>query len=225
MAVNWQEIIATVGGQGMFLAVAAWLIRALFTNKWARDAEEFKTRLKAQADIEIERLKSSLQMTAVEHQVRFSKLHERRAEVIAELYKRLVDVFWIGQQFVLAGASPAERGQREEYNNTIGSIRDFTLFVDSHQIYLPERICALLLKFLDELKRAVIPVGVYGATIFQNEEAHKQRNDAVMKAFEAFEKEIPTARKALETEFRSILGEPSNMLNDKAPGGGPSSAA
>jgi hypothetical protein len=37
-------------------------------------------------DAEIERLKTSLQMTALEHQVRFSKLHEKRAKVIADLY-------------------------------------------------------------------------------------------------------------------------------------------
>jgi len=30
-------------------------------------------------------------MVAFEHQVRFSKLHETRAEVIADLYKRLVE--------------------------------------------------------------------------------------------------------------------------------------
>jgi hypothetical protein len=32
--------------------------------------------------------------------VRFSNLHEKRAEVIAELYKRLVEAFWDGERFV-----------------------------------------------------------------------------------------------------------------------------
>jgi hypothetical protein len=89
MVVNWQEVIttlgATVGAGGVLLAASAWLMKTVLTDKFAREAEAFKSRLKAEADIEIERLKSSLQMTAIEHQVRFSKLHERRAELIAEL--------------------------------------------------------------------------------------------------------------------------------------------
>jgi hypothetical protein len=37
----------------------------------------FKTRIRADADIEIERVKNSLQIVAIEHQVRFAKLHEK----------------------------------------------------------------------------------------------------------------------------------------------------
>ena len=221
MAINLQDVITSLGGQGMFLGVAYLLFKTGLAHKFARDAEEFKTQLKAEADIEIERLKSSLQMTAVEHQVRFSRLHGRRAEVIAELYKCLVDVFWAGQQFVLTGASPAEQGQREEYNKTIEIIRAFALFVDAHRIYLPEQICALLEEFLDEMKRAVIPIGHYGG---QTDKAHTQRHEAVMKAFQAFEKEIPAARKALESEFRTILGEPPMIVNGN-PGRGENSSA
>ena len=52
----------------------------------ARDTETFKARIKADADIEIEKLKSSLQISATERQVMFAKLHEKRAEIIGELY-------------------------------------------------------------------------------------------------------------------------------------------
>jgi hypothetical protein len=233
MVINWQDVVTTVGtsvgGGAVLLSDAAWLVKTVLTDRLTRDAEAFKTRLKADADTEIEHLKSSLQMIAVEHQVRFSKLHERRAEVIAELYERLVGAFWVGQRFVLTGASPSEwdgerfvltggspdeQRRRDEYNKTMERIGEFALFVDTHRIYLPDGICALLDKFVDDLRRTVIPVGVYGAIACPNEETQRQRNEAVMSAYLAFEKSIPAARGALETEFRAILGEP----QDKHPG-------
>jgi len=95
MSINWQDVLTTVGvttgGGVVFLGGAAWLIRTVLKDRLAPDAEEFKAKLKADGDMEIEKLKNSLQMVAFEHQVRFSKLHETRAEVIADLYKRLVE--------------------------------------------------------------------------------------------------------------------------------------
>jgi len=64
----------------------------------------FKAKLKADADIEIERLKSSLQIEAAEHQVRFAKLHKKRGEIIAELYALLVEAHSVADEGVLGDA-------------------------------------------------------------------------------------------------------------------------
>jgi hypothetical protein len=47
--------------------------------------------LKAQTDLALERFKSEQQLRAAEHQVRFSRLHETRAELIAAFYKAVVE--------------------------------------------------------------------------------------------------------------------------------------
>jgi hypothetical protein len=211
MALNWQDIITTVGGQGAFLGVAAWLIKTLLNNKWAREFEAFKNRLQSESNIEIERLRSSLQITELEHQVRFSKLHEKRAQVIAELYKRLaVDVFWTAKRYVSIGGGSGEQGKREEFNKTLEMIREFALFVDGHRIYLPDNICALLDKLVDDLRKTIAPIGMWGTMPSPDEQTHKQYAAAVMSAFHRFEEDIPVAMKAIELQFRSILGEKSH---------------
>jgi len=105
MTINWQDVIVTVfttiGGGVVLLGAAAYLIRAALTQRLLLDAEAFKGQLKASADAEIERLKVSLQMSALEHEVRFSKLHEKRAEVIAELYRRLVELSMLAHQYAI----------------------------------------------------------------------------------------------------------------------------
>src|SRR6266853_1698197 len=98
--IDWQELVKTLGGQAVFLAAAAYLIKQLVSSRMERETESFKTKLQsdatfqieafkaklqAEANIEIERLKSSLQIAVLEHQVRFSKLHEQRATLISQL--------------------------------------------------------------------------------------------------------------------------------------------
>jgi hypothetical protein len=50
---------------------------------------------------------------------------------------------------------------------------------------------------------------------FPNEATRKEQLDAVTKAFKALEKEIPLARRALEAEFRAILGEAAHLHPNK----------
>jgi hypothetical protein len=91
MSINWQDVIMNLavvtGGGTVLVGTSAWLIKTVITQKLTTEAEAFKTRIQADANIEIERLKSSLQVVAMEQQVRFTKLHEKRAEIIADLYK------------------------------------------------------------------------------------------------------------------------------------------
>ena len=60
MTINWPEIITTIASEIVLLAAAAWLIKALVSNRMVLDVEKFKTELKANADAEIARVTSSL---------------------------------------------------------------------------------------------------------------------------------------------------------------------
>lgn len=205
MAINWQEIFTTIGSTAVVVSAFTFLTKSVINHLFTRDVEKFKARLKADADIEIEKLKHSLEKIAVEHQVRFSKLHTERAEVIAELYKSLVTVFTEGHLFVLTGGFPSE-GQREKYNVMAHKIEDFCSYAEAHRIYLPESLCNLVDEFVNPLRKAIIGVGVYGGIDHPTERTMTERRDVMMEAFTAFESKIPAARKALESEFRTILG-------------------
>ncbi len=210
MAINWQDVITTVGvttgGGSVLLGASAWLIKKVLTSKLERDAVAFKIQLKADADQEIEKLKASLQIISAEHQVRFSKLHDKRAEVIAELYKRLVQVFWRGQMFVLTSENNPTAYQKAEFAKTEKEVRELFFFFDENRIYLPESVCTLLDKFIGEIRGNVYAAGIFGRIENPNEHTSQQSQDAFTKGYEAFEKQIPAARRVLETEFRGILG-------------------
>jgi hypothetical protein len=225
---TWQEILIASGGNATLLIVLGFLARSMIQTWLAKDIKKFETDLKSAADYELERLrqelkfkgdasiehlKSQLQLTAVEHQVRFSNLHEKRAEVIADLYKRLVEAFWDSERFIFQ-IGHAQPEHQEAYLATEKRLLDFYIFVETHQIYLPERICGLLANFIDVLRKAVIGVYVYGGIDYPNPQTLKERKETFMAAYEAFKNDLPVAKQALVDEFRKILGVENSNPSD-----------
>ena len=92
MTFNWQEFLTTIGGQVVLLGAVGYLIKTLVSSRLERETEAYKAELKRNSDIEIERLKSSLQMASVEHQIRFTKLHEQRVEILTRLSREIEEV-------------------------------------------------------------------------------------------------------------------------------------
>src|SRR5258706_3765597 len=95
----WQSLLLAFGGNAALLLVLGWLARSLGSQLLAKDLEQFKASLAAASSAATERLKHDLQVAALEHEVRFSKLHERQAEVIAEAYALLVEAHWASPSF------------------------------------------------------------------------------------------------------------------------------
>jgi hypothetical protein len=89
MCINWQEIaitaVTTVGGGGAVLAAAAWLIKALVSNRLALDVEKFKIQMKGDVDKEIVRMRGDVDKEIV----RLTHVHERQLDILQKLYCHL----------------------------------------------------------------------------------------------------------------------------------------
>jgi len=192
----------------MLLLLLGWLARSLGSQVLAKDLEKFKAELSAASSATTEHLKHELQRAALEHQVRFSKLHERRAEVIAELYGLLVEAHWASQSFISLAEWSGEPSKQEKYVAAINKTAEFYRFFDKNRIYLPEALCRQLEQFFRNIRSKVIEFGVYVTHDTGHGPPHftKEKMEVWIKAHEYFEKEIPGARAALEAELRGILG-------------------
>ena len=105
-------------------------------------------------DREIERLRADLRIESFEHETRFAKLHEKRAEVIAELYRMLV----AADRAMIALLSPMQFAQgpsEMERQAEAGKCCDgFNRFFLENQIYLDENLCTKLEDFNKKLWEA-----------------------------------------------------------------------
>jgi hypothetical protein len=169
--------------------------------------EYLKYELKARADESLEQIKSALQVSAIEHQIRFSNLHEKRAGIIAELYSELVKVERDGRIYIYSfGKAP-----KNEHGEAVPlkTLQEFDSFVEEHRIYFSESICKLLTAFSTSLGPYLVHAHVYGdlgGIDRVSPEIADRRYEGFRQSIEAFRGEIPAARHELEQEFRRILG-------------------
>ena len=94
------------------------------------------------------------------------------------------------------------------------------MFYEANQIYFPEHVSGLLARHLMTIKKAIGTVFLYSETenVANTSEFRETRKEAIKGALDAFETEVPAARKALEDEFRKMLGveDQSTPLPDSA---------
>ena len=148
-----------VTGAGVALLVVwlwkTWIsekIRSQIQHEYSTQLEILKNKLKAEADVEIENLKSRLSIAAAERQYRFSRLHEMRAGVIAEVYAALRDALFAMSDYVniveIGGSTP----RRERGKIAADAGRKFGQLYHSKRIFIPKDTATKL----DAVNRGIV---------------------------------------------------------------------
>jgi hypothetical protein len=211
---TWQTLLLAFGGNAALLAVLGLLGKSLLEKLITRDTKRFESDLKAKSDAAIEHLRNELQLKTMEHQVRFSRLHEKRATVIAELYSHLVETFWEAESFLSPVEWAGEPDKREKHRVVMDKLVEFFRYFDKHRIYLPEDICRSLEQIALQIREHVIKFGVYVRIHDESltDHAREQKDKAWNEGWDAIKNQIPQARKTLEDEFRALLGATANPV-------------
>lgn len=190
------EVLGTGAVAAALLSMAAWLS---------------KEQISAWLNKDLEHVKADLQRLSTEHSVRFTKLHEKRAEVIAEHYSLLAQTMWAAEDFLAMFESTGEPSKREKSVTAHRQISETYRYFDRHRIYLPTRVCTALDQLLTQIRQPVIHFSVFlhwDDSELQDHTA-RQKIEAWTKGYATLKETIPAARAVLEVEFRVLLGEPS----------------
>lgn len=204
----WQTILLALGGNAAAIGILGWLTKSFIEKRIHRDEKQFESELKSKTDAAIERLKSELQLQAIEHQVRFSRLHEKRAEVIAELSALMVETLWEAESFLSLIEWAGEPNKREKHLLANNKLVDLYRYFDKHRIYLSPELCVSMDSLIQEIRGHVIGFGVWVGFDDNTmpDHARKQKLEAWQAGWEAIRTKIPAARSELEKEFRLLLG-------------------
>ncbi len=204
----WETILLAIGGNAALLAVLGWLARSLLGQLAAKDLERFKSELASASNTAAEQLRHELHLVAQESQILLSKLHKRRAQVVAEAYGLLVEAQWAAQDFVSLVEWAGDPSKMEKYKTAMNKSAEFYRYFDRNRIYLPQPLCDQIEAFLNGMRGKVIGFGVYA----RHEDAAlpdsgiQKKYEAWDKASDYFSNEVPKTRAALEEELRSIIG-------------------
>ena len=94
------------------VVVVGFLAKILLSQFLSKDMERFKTRLSTEHAVEIERFRSDVRLAAFQRETRFASLHQKRAEVVAYLYKLLVGTERSAQSLISPVKWTPSSGQR-----------------------------------------------------------------------------------------------------------------
>lgn len=192
--VVWGVVASIGGGAVIVFALSGWLGRV-----WA---DRLMAGEKAKHDTLLELLRADIRKVAFESEIRFSKLHEKRAEVIADLYSKLVDFVGAAEQFLYGGASV----DSEKHQLYVVRQKDLYDTFSKNQIYFPTALCDALSNFIFELHRLTNEKYILGSYQPMTPEETKDLRDTLRNRWKAITVDVPNLKEQLTEEFRRLLG-------------------
>jgi hypothetical protein len=147
---------------------------------------------------DIERFKSELEKITIEHQIRYAKLHEERAHVIKEVYRKIaVAEKWMKEYVTpidLGGLPPIE----ERSKRAAESANEFVDYYKENKIFLNNDIC----KLLDEIHKCIAEAWIK----FNQKDRVRPDKDYWGDSWQTITEKLPQIKEKLENDFRNILG-------------------
>ena len=199
---NWDMLLTTLGTSLLGSGLIVYLAKIISTHLLTRDVERFRAELKTSHDTALEHLRADLRIQAFERETTFSRLHDKRVQVIEELYKRIAAVSLAMNRLmsdiqVKEGASLEERAQI-----AADAADDFLEYYLFHQIYFDQTLCDTLQAFNEKMRSAWDTFNMSKMVEIQGASGHELRQTA----WKTISEELPTIRQAIEKTFRNILG-------------------
>ena len=157
--------------------------------------------LRREADKEIETLKASLNIQGLTHQIKFSKLHDRRADVIEEFYRKIVS--FANATDLLIGELELKDYEsiKEKADKLMDQCFELQKFCELNTIYFSEKLINKIENWNSTILNLSIDI-YYDSTT--------SNIDDFITAFEkekfSLERRNKEIKRVIETEFRELLG-------------------
>lgn len=145
-------------------------------------------------DLQADKLRASLQRAGFEHQTKFARLHEKRAETIEKLYVMLLE----GEDS-FARVVHYTAGIRPDPWKAYKAIQALKEFFEPNQIFLSEQTALDVGEYLRRARGLSAEVTFW---VSEDGSIDPKQRPAIVKSFE----DLTAVRKALEGRFRQMLG-------------------
>ncbi len=155
---------------------------------------------------EMAHLKSSLELAAFERQTRFSRLHEKRAEIIGSLYGKIVDFHKDVSYFVRLFQSVDETEKKKKLKFLRNTFDSFVDFFENHAIYFDRDSCEKIVSLKEKLDSACSALAFLVEEREDIESNYSHIYAEWDKAMSIMEQEIPVIKNTLEESFCELLG-------------------
>ena len=167
-------------------------------------------------DVGIEKYKADLARTTMEHQVRFSKLHEQRAEVIKSLFSKIIDLEGLLIRCTTIAQGPEYIYETERDTDARKGLIELINDFDQNKIYFSvvtvPKFEAIFKESWDiisqmaKVRRDGAAVDKYVQDHLPIPERYIRYDELWDKAFDRTTQEFRSLKEDLANEFRLLLG-------------------
>lgn len=165
----------------------------------------------------LEKFKAELQSTALEKEVKFSKLHEIRLQVIADVYRRLTNILnqLLHLRYTVEDSTLPDSFEKifEEFQFLRKEMDDFNSYIRDNKLYLPEPLFMKLFSFYinsigadASLSGALISKDYSSRTTEDRETIMAMYKEELLTGSSVLAEKITPLTKEIEKEFRNLLG-------------------
>ena len=183
----WKQLLALTLTPTLTVVAIAWLIRKLFESGLQRDLERFK---------------SELESKRFEHQTRFSLIHQKRAEVLSNLYSRLACAKSLLGDLV-AIFQPGGQLLPEKKKKAADSFNDASSYFFEHRIFLNKTTAIQVEEVISAMREAFV---AFDTSQLENVEYRPDSTGLWMESYNNVRDKISPLLSELEMEFRKTLG-------------------
>ena len=209
-----EELIISVVSSALVSGVVIWLsktwiserLKNAIKNEYDQKLETHKAQLKATSDIELEKLRSGLNILALERQIEYSKLYEMRANAITEVYRLLKDIYLSFFEYTKMWVPAGDLSIDERRIKAAEAYNKYVPVYHHKKIFIPKKTAEGIESLNQELLHVYTDF-FYGVEHLPN---GKEKTDNWKNAFEKLNGPISKSLSDLENDFRSLLGEKEN---------------
>jgi hypothetical protein len=195
------KIAASILGLG---GVIVYLGRLIINRSIDLGIEQFKSNLNEKLEThksellrKTEEYKANLQLVSMEHQIRYSKLHEERGESIRELFQLLVELQKKLEYFTSRFQGPEWKSDKDREVSARKAHEDLDNYFDLNRIYYPAAICTKLDEIIDSSWKIIVDMSV--SKVSEDRKLWFETNNKVSD-------DLRQARLLLQNEFKKLLG-------------------
>lgn len=209
-------VLASTVFSSLIVGALIWLTRSWISERlknsirseYDQKLETHKAQLKSQSDVALERIRADLSIATAEHQIQFARLHEKRAEVIAETYARLTELHVALGDYVKIFEPAGDKPKEERRQAVQKAHEDFITYYRTKRIFIPESAVTKI-DSINERSRSAFYSFFYEIEMTQAQGGHD--TNRWLQIFNEVKDEMPVALKELERDFRSLLGDKSEQ--------------
>ncbi|MDT3434718.1 hypothetical protein [Haloarcula sp. 1CSR25-25] len=195
-----QTLVPVLRDLGIFAVgatVAGWVAKEAITNYFDKEL----TKYEKEVDKELNRFQAELE----KDKLQFSQLHNERAKITAELYKKFV----LFEEDMRSLVNPVEVGDEpskdEKFQPAAESGNEFRNYYMKNKIYFPADICQTIESLDQEMESIYRKFGIF--TPYQSRPGDPQEPGEWLEVWERVtEDEVPELKEELEDHFRELLG-------------------